>query len=81
LRLISLLLVLALLGGVAYWYLSASRPVARDPASGQVVGPSAAPEAGGAAPAATLNKVRGAAARSEGEGLRRAGELEAKTAP
>jgi hypothetical protein len=80
-RFFGFLVVLALFAGVAYWAVALRKPVQRDPVTGQVIGPTAAPSTGGMDPGTTMNNARGAAARIQDEGLQRAADLDFKTAP
>ena len=70
------IVALALCAGVAYWAVSLRRPVTRE-GSGAMMGPST----GGMDPGTTLNNVRGAANRIEDDSVKRAQDIESKTAP
>lgn len=77
-RFLAYLLALAALCYGAYWFVSTQSAARRDAETGQVeVGGNAPP--GGRDPGSTLDGAKGAAARIEADGFKRADELDRKT--
>ena len=78
-RLVMFVVALALMAGVAYWAVALRKPVAPGATTEQVQGSGMG--GGGMDPGTTMNNARGAAARIQGEGFKRAADIEDQTAP